>query len=188
MNIMIFTSSPNEDGLTAACGNNATTGVERSGAKAQIVNLNKKNIRHCQACEQGWGICLTENRCIIDDDDFNVIHESMADMDAYIIITPVYWWDMSESAKVFFDRLRRCEARNKKSRVAGKPFLCVAAAGGTGNGCVSCLSVMEKLVDHISGDKFDFIHVIQKNRTFKLETIKQSAQAMVRYIEQEKCS
>jgi len=182
MEIMIFTSSPNANGLTASCGEQARIGTEKAGADVQIVDLNEKNIRHCQACEQGWGICRTENRCIIENDDFNKIHQSMADMAGFIIITPVYWWDMSESAKVFFDRLRRCEAFNKNSCVAGKPFICIAAAGGTGNGCVSCLAVMEKLVDHMNGDKFDFIHIIQKNKEFKLETIGHSAKAMVNYI------
>jgi multimeric flavodoxin WrbA len=108
----------------------------------------------------------------------------MADMDGFIIINPVYFWDMSESAKVFFDRLRRCEAFNKNSRMAGKPFVCVAAAGGTGNGCVSCLTALEKLVDHLKCDKFDFIHIIQKNRAFKLETIERSAESLVDYIKQ----
>ena len=182
MDIMIFTSSPNTNGLTAACGKKAKTGAEKAGANVQLINLNAKNIRHCQACEQGWGICRTEYRCIIEEDDFNSIHQSMADMDGFIIITPVYWWDMSESAKVFFDRLRRCEALNESSCVAGKPFICIAAAGGTGNGCVSCLTVMEKLVDHVKGDKYDFIHIIQKNKYFKLETIGDSAEAMVNYI------
>jgi multimeric flavodoxin WrbA len=152
----------------------------------QVIDLNKKNIRHCQACEQGWGICKTEHLCIIEDDDFNGILRSMSDVDGFIIITPVYWWDMSESAKVFFDRFRRCEALNSNSRVAGKPFACVAAAGGTGNGCISCLSVMEKLVDHVKGDKFDFIHIIQKNRAFKLDTIGRSAEAMVQYVKESK--
>jgi multimeric flavodoxin WrbA len=182
MDIMIFTSSPNADGLTASCGQCAKRGIEKAGADVQMIDLNERNIRHCQACERGWGICRTEHRCIIEDDDFSSIHRSMADIDGFIIVTPVYWWDMSESAKVFFDRLRRCEALNSTSCVAGKPFTCIAAAGGTGNGCVSCLTVMEKLVDHVKGDKFDFIHIIQKNKAFKLETIERSAAALVQYL------
>ena len=182
MDIMIFTSSPNTNGLTASCGKKARIGTEKAGATVHMINLNEKNIRHCQACDQGWGICRTKHHCIIEDDDFKKIHQSMAGMDGFIIISPVYWWDMSESAKVFFDRLRRCEAFNKNSSVAGKPFACIAAAGGTGNGCVSCLTVMEKFVDHVKGDKFDFIHIIQKNKEFKLKTIGHSAEAMVNYI------
>ena len=73
MDIMIFTSSPNANGLTASCAKKARIGTEKAGANVQMINLNEKNIRHCQACEQGWGICRTENRCIIEDDDFNVI-------------------------------------------------------------------------------------------------------------------
>ena len=184
MEIMIFTSSPNADGLTASCGEKARLGAEKAGADVQMINLNEKNIRHCQACDRGWGTCRAEGRCVIEDDDFNKIHQSMADMDGFIIITPVYFWDMSESAKVFFDRLRRCERFNESSRLAGKAFACVAAAGGTGNGCVSCLTAMEKLVDHVKGDKFDFIHIVQKNKAHKLETIGHSAESLVTYIKQ----
>jgi len=180
--IMIFTSSPNTDGLTASCGKEARAGIEHRGAEVRMINLNEKNIRHCRACDRGWGICRSENRCVIVDDEFNKIHDSMADMDGFILITPVYFWGMSESAKAFYDRLRRCEAFNTNSRVAAKPFSCIAAAGGTGNGCIPCLVEMEKLVDHLKGDKFDFIHVIQKNKKFKLETIRHSAEAMVDYI------
>ncbi|MDA8229605.1 MAG: NAD(P)H-dependent oxidoreductase [Desulfitobacterium hafniense] len=36
-------------------------------------------------------------------DDFQNLHASMEDMDAFVIVTPVYWGDMSELAKAFSD-------------------------------------------------------------------------------------
>ena len=94
-------------------------------------------------------------------------------MDAYIIVTPVYWGDMSESAKAFFDRLRRCEASNKEiNRVQGKPVIAVAAAGGTGNGLMSCLGNLERLVMHMRMEKHDLIGVTRKNRASRLEAIR----------------
>lgn len=39
MKVMIFTSSPNIEGLTAACGNAAKEGVQKAGSEATLVNL-----------------------------------------------------------------------------------------------------------------------------------------------------
>ena len=103
----------------------------------------------------------TEHTCQVQD-DFQNLHRSMAQADGYIIITPVYWRDLSESLKTFTDRLRRCEANGEKTDLAGKPFICVAAPRGTGNGCISCLSSFERFVDHINGVKYDFIAIKKK--------------------------
>jgi hypothetical protein len=90
---------------------------------------------------------------------------------------------MSESAKSFFDRLRRAEAwKKEKAFIEGKPVIAVAAAGGSGNGTISCLTQMEKLAMHIKADRFDFISITKKTREFKLETIKSGVKSMVNYL------
>jgi len=181
---MIFTSSPNKDGLTAACGAEAQIGVGMVSPDATIINLNELNISSCQACGNGWGQCLSKHNCIIED-DFNKLHTAMEEAEGYIIITPVYWHDMSESLKVFIDRLRRCEAsKGDKNSLSGKPFICVAAPGGSGNGCISCLASFERFVDHVKGIKFDFIGVTQKNRKYKLVTIREASKSMAESLKQ----
>ena len=179
MKIMILTSSPNDDGLTAACGNDAKTGVEAGSANATIINLNTLNISACHACGKGWGTCHDKYTCQVED-DFQKLHEEMSAADGYIIITPVYWHDMSESLKVFIDRLRRCEtSKGEKNSLASKPFICVAAPGGSGNGCISCLATFERFVDHVKGVKYDFIGITRRNREYKLTTIREAAKSMV---------
>ncbi|MGH4122087.1 MAG: flavodoxin family protein [Clostridium sp.] len=179
MKIMVITSSPNNDGLTAACGEEAKIGVEMASANASTINLNTLNMSACHACGNGWGTCHDEHICQVED-DFQKLHEEIAKADGYIVITPVYWHDMSESLKVFIDRLRRCEGlNNEKSNLAGKPFICVAAPGGSGNGCISCLASFERFVDHIKGVKYDFIGVTRRNRDYKLTTIREAAKSMV---------
>lgn len=180
MTIMILTSSPNNDGLTAACGEEAKLGVEMSSVHASIINLNTLDISSCHACGNGWGTCHDKHTCQVED-DFQKLHAAMAEADGYIIITPVYWHDMSESLKVFIDRLRRCEAsKGEKNNLAGKPFICVAAPGGSGNGCISCLASFERFVDHIKGVKYDFIGVTRRNREYKLTTIREAANSMAK--------
>jgi multimeric flavodoxin WrbA len=176
--IMVFTSSPNKNGLTAACGAEAKKGSEMGSAEVSMVDLNELNISACKACGNGWGTCGEKHICQVED-DFQKIHSDMSKADAYIIITPVYWHDMSESLKAFIDRLRRCEALNgDKNNLAGKPFICIAAPGGSGNGCISCLASFERFVDHVKGIKYDFIGVTRRNRGYKLTTIREASKSM----------
>jgi multimeric flavodoxin WrbA len=177
MKIMVITSSPNKDGLTAACGEEAKKGAEVASAEVEMVDLNELNLQRCQACGNGWGTCRDKHFCQVED-DFQNLHSKMAAADCYALITPVYWHDMSESMKAFIDRLRRCEAFNDKNVLAGKPFVCVAAPGGSGNGAISCLASFERFVDHVKGVKYDFISITRRSRDYKLAAIREAAKSM----------
>lgn len=178
MNVMILTSSPNLDGLTAACAKAARIGAEETGANVVMVDLNRQKIGHCQACANGWGPCRTEHECQVQD-DFQNLHGSMTNIDAFILISPVYFGEMSESAKTFTDRLRRCEALKKgKTLFEGKPVIAVAAAGGSGNGITSCLTSMERFFTHVKAEKFDLIGVTQKNKAYMLDAIQKAGKVM----------
>jgi len=160
-------------------------GIEKGNGEAIMVRLNDLNILKCIACDQGWGICLKGNKCILED-DFEKVHEAMGEVDGFVVVTPVYFHDMSESAKMFFDRLRRCEAnlkfnREKVNKIEKKPFICVAAAGGIGTGTVSCLTNMERIffhlnkIDYSNLKKFDYIGVTQRNKEYMINAIEASA-------------
>ncbi len=179
MNILILSSSPNNDGLTAACAEAALEGARQAGGKAEALNLNDLQVGMCQACERGWGTCLEKHECQVED-DFQALHRRAAEADATILVTPVYWGEMSESAKAFTDRLRRCEAtRASESCLAGKPVIAVAAAGGSGGGMISCLASMERWIDHVRARKWDLIPVNRWSREYKLDAIRAAARAMV---------
>ena len=183
--ILIISSSPNDDGLTAACASSAEKGSEEAGASVKKISLNDMNIQNCRACGNGWGICRTQHNCIIND-DFSKIQDEISQCDSLIIVTPVYWGEMSEISKSFFDRFRRCEASKHFgentdiiSALYDKNVVLIAAAGGSGNGTLSCLSQMENLVKHVRGKIFDRITVTRFNRSYKLVTIKQAGYEVV---------
>ncbi|MDP4143796.1 MAG: flavodoxin family protein [Bacillota bacterium] len=182
MKIMIITSSPNINGLTEACGQTTKAALKEAGAEVTYIRLNDLKVSNCHACENGFGTCSTSYSCQRQD-DFQGLHSLVAEMDAYFFITPVYWGDMSESAKAFFDRLRRCEAYNKgRNNLEGKPVVCIAAAGGSGNGLLSCLFGMERIMMHLRAERFDFIGITNKTRNYKLDSIKACAAELVNYI------
>ncbi len=181
MRIVVFTSSPNPDGLTAACGQAALEGGGEAGAEMILIDLNRLQLEHCRACGRGYGQCRTVHECVIAD-DFAATQAAVLAADAYVLISPVYWGEMSESAKVFFDRLRRCEASKTfdggKSGLAGKPALGVAAAGGSGNGTINCLASMQLFFNHVQSSIFDLIPITQKSRAYKLTAIRAGVRAM----------
>lgn len=179
MQVLVFSASPNTDGLTAACANAAIEGVQKGGSTATSIRLNDHDVGRCDACDDGWGTCRNDHWCQVED-GFQALHEQVRNADAYILVTPVYWGDLSESAKAFTDRLRRCEAtRGQESALANKPVICVAAAGSSGNGMITCLHSMERWVEHVRARKWDFLPVNRWNRDYKLATIRAAAQALV---------
>lgn len=177
MKVMIITCSPNKDGLTEACGQAARLGVGDGSGEAVMVRLNDLKISNCHACGNGWGTCRNDHECQVRD-DFQELHKSIGEMDAYVVVTPVYWGEMSESAKAFFDRLRRCEALKEKNMLEGKPVISIAAAGGSGNGTNTCLASMERLFLHVKAVRFDMMGITRKNKNHMLEAIRKSAGEM----------
>jgi multimeric flavodoxin WrbA len=179
MNVLVISSSPNTDGLTAACAATAVEGARQAGAQAEEIRLNDLQVCLCQACDNGWGTCRPAHTCQVKD-DFQALHARVLEADALVLVTPVYYGEMSESAKAFADRLRRCEAtRGNESGLADKSVIAVAAAGGSGNGTITCLLSMERWIQHLRGRVFDLIPVKRWTRENKLGTIREAAHTMV---------
>ncbi len=161
---------PNKMGLTFSCVEVCENELRKQGYDVEHICMNRKNIQKCNACgKRGWGICGTKHICVLKD-DFNDIYQHMNDFDSYIFITPVYFHEMSESAKTFFDRLKRCDAFNDNSKIQGKKIICIACAGGSGNGTEETLNSFDilnhflrtEMIGRIPVTKFNFEE--QKNK------------------------
>ncbi len=184
MSILVVASSPNKDGLTAECAQAACGGIRSAGMEADLLWLNDEDVGVCQACGRGWGTCRDEHVCQVED-DFQGLHRRAAAAEGYVLVNPVYFGQLSESAKAFFDRLRRCEAtRGGDSALAGKPAIAVAAAGGSGGGTVSCLDEANRLFSHLRCNVFDLITVTRKSRTYKPEAVRRAAAGMAATLSQ----
>ncbi len=183
MKVIIITGTPKSEGLCCSCVNAALEGAEKAGADCEVVKLCDYKLERCAMCGDGWGICREDHVCVFGDDGFSEIQKKMADADAYILDTPVYWWDMTEVMKAFFDRFRRCEAwKGEMGAMANKPVLLIASPGGTGNGMISCLEQMERLCHHLNAKIYDFIGVNRWNKDYKLAAISEAAASMARTV------
>lgn len=165
---------PNKIGLTFSCVQECAKHIKENGNDVEHICINHKNIQRCLACGQrGWGICIEEHRCALKD-DFNEIYRQMEDFDAYVFITPVYFHEMSESAKAFFDRLKRCDAFYEESKIKGKKIVCIACAGGSGSGTEETLKSFDTLNYFLKTNMSARISITKENFERQKETIKEA--------------
>lgn len=107
------------------------------------------------------------------EDDLQNLREKINQSDVLVFSTPVYFGDLSESAKQFLDRWRRCETFNHQSSpLKGKLAIGIAAAGGSGGGAVSALRNLEKYLRWLQFTIFDLVTVTQISKKHKLEMLK----------------
>ena len=167
--VAVVWSSPNTDGLTASAKDQFARGLSDAGAKVQEIHLNRQSIEHCQACGNGWGTCNKKGMCVVRD-DFSAVYQTLAEADGIVWISAVYWSDMTECFKAFFDRLRRCDAVYSHS-LAEKRCILVACAGGTGRGTQECLQQLERGLTHMGMRAYDRISVVRYNSGYILPAL-----------------
>jgi len=183
MKVVGIQSSPNVDGLTSKLAQATLQGAESEGIETELIHLNKFKIESCKAHGRGWGTCRKEGKCMIKD-DFQEIREKIEEADALVFSTPVYFGDISESAKRFLDRWRRCERENmtrSDAPLKEKIVIGITAAGGSGGGAVNALRNLERYLRHLQLTIFDLVPVTQKSKHHKLTMLKTAGKRLVTY-------
>ncbi|NWF52116.1 MAG: flavodoxin family protein [Nitrospirae bacterium] len=99
MKIIAFFGSPREGGNTELLLKETINGIEDSGFKVHVFNLNRMNITPCQNCGgcDDTGICIYE-------DDMSQIYEAIREADRIIIASPVFFFGVSAQTKIIIDR------------------------------------------------------------------------------------
>lgn len=179
MKTLIISSSPNKTGLTQRTRDKCIEELQKYNVELEHINLKDRTIVLCKACgEKGWGECYKKHFCGLKD-DFNSIFKDMGDFDSFIFITPVYFHEMSEVSKTFFDRLKRCDVLNEKSEIKTKPVINIACAGGSGTGAKECLKSMRRVSDFLGLKNIKDIDITGDNFTLKGNDIVKSIKKMV---------
>jgi multimeric flavodoxin WrbA len=182
MNFLVISGSPKQKGLCQGVTEEILQGARDGGAEAQVLKVDK--LERCHVCGDGWGTCREQHRCACGDDGFNAAQEMVKWADALCVITPVYWGEMAEALKNFFDRLRRCESskqfggRGTDTFLTGKQTLLIASPGGTGNGGLSCLEQMDRFCRHTGAVIFDYILINRWNNDYKKKAAYAAARAI----------
>jgi multimeric flavodoxin WrbA len=176
MKCLAIHSSPNTDGLTATTAQTVLDGFATEGGDVELIHLNHMDIKPCKACERGWGQCR-EGECI-QNDDLETIREKIREADAFVFVTPVYWHDLSESAKRFLDRIRRVESFSGRDSFVGTKTIGVTAAGGSGNGAARALYNLEDYFKRVGLELVDLVTITKFSRDHKLKMLEHAGRRL----------
>lgn len=173
MKTILISGSRNRAGQTASAAQAFVDGCSGGGGEVEQVFLPEMNIERCRQCEDnGWGLCRTEGRCIIEDDFAGLVKRIRA-ADSVVFATPVYFGDLSESLKAFLDRLRRtCWKGDGAAGIAGKPAIGICVAGGGGGGAPMCAQIMDRTLTTCGFDVRDVIPARRQNLPVKLAVLR----------------
>ncbi len=172
MKLVVLSGSRNTKGQTAAAASAFLDGVRSAGGVGELIFLPTLRIERCRQCEDdGWGVCRSEGRCIIED-DFASLVDAIKDADAVVLATPVYFGDLSESLRAFLDRLRRtCVNEAGRDGIEGRPTVGICVAGGGGGGAPACTVSLERVLRTCGFDVLDLIPVRRQNLEAKLSVL-----------------
>lgn len=176
MKVAAIIGSRNQKGQTAQAVDACLKGFEQANADIESFFLPTCNIERCRQCEDsGWGLCLTEGRCVIED-DFAGIIDSVSNSDVVIFATPVYYGNLSESIRSFLDRmLRICHHDDGMVRIKGRSAVCISVAGGSGGGATSCSRSLEFILEVCKLNILDIIPVRRQNMKLKEAVLQMTA-------------
>ena len=100
-NILVLMSSPRKNGNSTTLANKIAEGAASQGAAIKTVHLHKMNISPCQAC---YACQKPDSKGCAIDDDMQTLYPMLLQADAWVIASPVYWFNMSAQTKLFMDR------------------------------------------------------------------------------------
>lgn len=111
MKVLLINGSPNKAGCTYTALHEIETTLQQHGIETELVYLGKKPVAGCIACMK----CMETGHCFRDD-AVRELQDRLAEFDAIILGSPVYYSGPTGQILSFCQRLFFC----KESEMAGK--------------------------------------------------------------------
>lgn len=140
--VVVILGSPRKLGNSATLAGEIAKGAQSAGAEVETVFLQGLKISPCRSCY----VCQKPDTkgCAINDDMQNLFPK-LIDAGAWVIASPVYWFNMSAQTKIFMDRLFALGAYGKNP-FAGKRIAVAMSYGDAdpfASGCINALRTFQ---------------------------------------------
>jgi multimeric flavodoxin WrbA len=155
--VLVLLGSPRKKGNSAILAEQIGKGARSGKAGVETIYLNGKKIAPCQACmgcqKKGSKGCSIK-------DDMQKIYPKLLEADAWVIASPVYWFNMSAQTKICMDRWFALRAY-KKNPYLGKRVAIAMTYGGEdpfGSGCVNALRIFQDAFSYTGSDLVGMVY------------------------------
>jgi multimeric flavodoxin WrbA len=140
--VLVLLGSPRKKGNSALLAEKIASGAKKAGAKIETVFLHALDISPCESCFH----CQKPRSkgCSIND-DMQPLFRKMVEADAWVIASPVYWFNMSAQTKIWMDRSLALSAYEKEP-FTGKRIAIAMSYGGEDpfdSGCINALRTFQ---------------------------------------------
>ncbi len=102
MNVLILQASPRANGNTAWMAEEFKNAAEAAGHQVTLVNVSKKKIAGCLACEychnKGNGACIQK-------DDMQELYPLMAEAEVLVLAAPIYYFTLNAQIQAPIQRM-----------------------------------------------------------------------------------
>ena len=134
MKTLLVNGSPRQQGNTATALAEIARALQAEGVETEVFWIGAKPVRGCIAC----GRCREAGRCVFDDDAANALAAKMAEADAVVVGSPVYYGQPNGALLALLQRA----LFSASSAVAGKPVATVAVCRrGGSTAAFQCLNM-----------------------------------------------
>jgi multimeric flavodoxin WrbA len=131
MNILILQASPRPNGNTAWMAEVYKNAAEAAGHQVTLVNVSKKKIAGCLACEychgKGNGTCIQK-------DDMQELYPLMAEAEVLVLAAPIYYFTLNAQIQA---PIQRMYSVNKPAKVQKMALLVSSYSPGVYTGAVA---------------------------------------------------
>ncbi len=115
MNVLILQASPRANGNTTWMAEEYKKAAEAAGHNVTLVNVSKKKIAGCLACEychnKGNGACIQK-------DDMQELYPLMAEAEALVLAAPIYYFTLNAQIQAPIQRMYCVNAPAKVKKMA----------------------------------------------------------------------
>ena len=128
MKVLILQASPRAHGNTAWMAEEYKKAAEAAGHEVTLVNVSKKKIAGCLACEychnKGNGVCIQK-------DDMQELYPMMAEAEALVLAAPIYYFTLAAQIQA---PIQRMYCVNKPAKVKKMALLVSSYSPGVYDG------------------------------------------------------
>lgn len=140
--VLVVLGSPRKKGNSAILAEHVAKGARLAGAKIQTIFLHDMDISPCRSC---YACQKPGSRGCSIKDDMQKIYDIMLGAHAWVIASPVYWFNMSAQTKIWMDRCFALPAHGTDP-FSGKRIAIAMSYGGDDpfdSGCVNALRTFQ---------------------------------------------
>ena len=118
MKVLAVVGSPRKGGNTDILLSKIAEGAKAGGAEVETIRLGDVEVRECDGCHACW-----RGRVCSKDDDMRPLYAKIAESDAIVFGTPVYWYGPTALMKGFIDRFVYFNCEANRPQIRGKKAL-----------------------------------------------------------------